>query len=203
MLPHEERIDRLVDKEDEETPLTTPPSGSRGITVEEADISTLRCEGIEVNKKTTLSLIISCSLMMYCLPPNQSPLCFMASILGVRVGTSLLVGGKLNMTPIPRIQHMSRLELFTKLYFMDYIKDLVIPDNNKRLNSTMNLSGYFHVICCRLIMACFAGHSVRDFFFRDHITSQKGAPIQLNHIISGRRLEKITQVMYYTNIFIP
>ena len=35
-------------KEDEETPLPILPSGSRGITVTEADISTLRREGIAV-----------------------------------------------------------------------------------------------------------------------------------------------------------
>ena len=33
-----------------------------------------------------------------------------------------------------------------KLYFMDYIKDVVIPDTNKRLNAAMNLRNYFRVI---------------------------------------------------------
>ena len=110
---------------------------------------------------------------------------------------------KLKLTPNPWIQHMSRLDFFMKLYFMDYIKDVVIPETNKGFNSAMNLSEYFCVIGCRLIMACYVGHSVRDFFLKDPITPQKGAPIRLNHIISGRRLEKITQVMSYTNIAIP
>ena len=47
---------------------------------------------------------------------------------------------KLKMTPNPRIQHMSRLDFFMKLYFVDYIKDVVIPETNKCLNSAMNLS---------------------------------------------------------------
>ena len=102
---------------------------------------------------------------------------------------------KLKMTPIPRIQYMSRLYFFMKLYFMNYIKDIVIPETNKRLNSDMNLSEYFCVIVCRLIMACYVGQSLRDFFLKDPITPHKSAPICLNHIISGRRLEKITQVM--------
>ena len=85
---------------------------------------------------------------------------------------------------------------------MDYIKDVVIPETNKRLNSAMNLSEYFRVIGCRLIMACYVGYSVRAFILKDTITPQKCAPILLNHIISRRRFEKIPQVMSYTNLAI-
>ena len=53
---------------------------------------------------------------------------------------------KMKMTPTPRIQHMSRLELFMNLYFMDYIKYVFIPETNKHLNSSMNLSEYFLVV---------------------------------------------------------
>ena len=51
-----------------------------------------------------------------------------------------------------------------------YIKDVAIPETNKRLNSAMNLSEYFRVIGCRLIMAYYVGHSVRDFFLKYLIT---------------------------------
>ena len=98
---------------------------------------------------------------------------------------------------------MSRLDFFMKLYFMEYIKNVVIPETNKSLNSYMNLSEYFCVIGCCLIMDCYAGHFVRDFFLKDHITPQKGSPICLSHIISGRSLDKTTHVMSYTNISIP
>ena len=86
---------------------------------------------------------------------------------------------------------------------MDYIKDVVIPETKKRPNSVMNLSEYFRVIGCCLIMACYIGHYVTDLFLKDNITPQKGSPIQLNHIISGRCLEKVTQVMSYKNLAIP
>ena len=66
----------------------------------------------------------------------------------------------------------------------------------------MNLSEYLRVIGCRLIMACCVGHYVRDLFLKYTLTPQK-APIHLNHIISGRLLEKITQVMSYKNLAIP
>ena len=56
----------------------------------------------------------------------------------------------------------------------------------------MNLSEYFCVIVCCLIMDCYVGHSVRILFLKDPITPQKGAPIRLNHIISGRHLDNIT-----------
>ena len=46
-------------------------------------------------------------------------------------------------------------------------------------------------------MACYAGHFIRDFFINDPINPQKGASI-----ISGSRFEKITQVVYYTNLSI-
>ena len=98
---------------------------------------------------------------------------------------------------------MYPFDFFMKLYFMDYINDVVIPENNKRLNSAMNFSDYFGVIGCRLIMVCYVGHSTRDFFLKYLITPHKGAPIRLNHIIYGRRLENISRVISYKNISIP
>ena len=68
-------------------------------------------------------------------------------------GNSPVGRAKLKMTPIPRIQHISRLHFFMKLYFMDYIKDVVIPETKKLLNSDLNLNEYFCLIGCRLIMA--------------------------------------------------
>ena len=65
---------------------------------------------------------------------------------------------------------MSRLDFFVKIYFMEYIKDVVIPETNKCLNSAMNFSECFHVIGCCLIMDCSVGYSVRDLFLKDPIT---------------------------------
>ena len=107
------------------------------------------------------------------------------------------------MTPNPKIHHMSRLYFFMKLYFMNYIKDVVIPDTIKHPNSSMNLSDYFHVIGYCLIMDCYVGHSVRDFFLKGPITPQKGAPIRLNNIIFGRSLGNTAYAMSYTYFTIP
>ena len=60
-----------------------------------------------------------------------------------------------------------------KLYLMDYIKDVVTPDTNKLLNSAMNLSEYFCVIVCLLVIDCYVGNYVRDFFLEDPITPRK------------------------------
>ena len=98
---------------------------------------------------------------------------------------------------------MCHLYFFTRLYFMEYNKHIVIPENNKCLNSDMTLSDYFRVIGCCFIVVCYVVYSVRDFFLKDYVTHQKGSPICLSHIISGRCLENITQVMSYTNISIP
>ena len=59
---------------------------------------------------------------------------------------------------------------------MQYIKDLVISETNKHLKSDMNMSDYFCVIGCRLIMDCYVGHYVIELFLKDIITPQKGAP---------------------------
>ena len=50
MVPPEEGLDKFRDKEDEETPLPILPSCIHGITATEADIDTLRCDWIGVNK---------------------------------------------------------------------------------------------------------------------------------------------------------
>ena len=86
---------------------------------------------------------------------------------------------------------------------MKHIKDVVIPETKKCLNSPLVRGEYFRVIGFILIMACYVGHSVGDIFFKDSITPPKGSPILPNHIISGRRLEKITQATSYKNCPIP
>ena len=63
---------------------------------------------------------------------------------------------------------MYHLDFFVKLYFMEYINDLVIPETNKCLNSAMKLSEYFYVVGFCLVMACYVGHYVRDFFFKGY-----------------------------------
>ena len=55
MVPPEEGVDRFRDKKDEETPLPIILSGSREITMTEADISTLHSEGISVNDDKDLA----------------------------------------------------------------------------------------------------------------------------------------------------
>ena len=64
---------------------------------------------------------------------------------------------------------MSHLNFFINFYCVEYIKDVVTHDNNKYLNSDMNLSEYIRVIFCRLIMYCYVDHSVWDFFLKDPI----------------------------------
>ena len=166
LVPPEEGVDRFRDKEDEDNPLTILSSGSLGVTVTESDISTLRREWVSVeedNEPAPENIMHSDDVL-----PTPSLLTF--GFHGVdpwrQSGNFPVKRAKLKMTPNPRIQHISRLYFFMKLYFVDYINDVVIPETNKRLNSAINLSEYFCVIGCRLIMACYVGHSVRDFFLK-------------------------------------
>ena len=166
----------------------------------EAGIYTIRCEGIAVNDNN-YSVTENFMQSYDVLPPPLSTNFGSHDVNPWRQSGNLPVGrSKLNMTPIPLIQNISRLKFFMKFYFMDYIKDVFIPETSKLLNSAMNFSEYFCVIFCHLIMACYVGHYIRDFFLKDTITPQKGAPIRLNHIISRRRLDNTTQVMSYKNI---
>ena len=202
MVPPEVGVDTFRDKEDEENPLPIFPSGSHGITVTEADMSTLRREGIAFDDNNDPAPE---NVMQYddVFSTPSSPTFGFRGINNLRQSGNFPVGrAKLKTTPIQRIQHMSRLDFFIKLCFMEYIKDVVIPKNNKHINSPMNSSEYFRVLGCHLIKACYVGHSVREFFLKDPITPQKGAPIRLNPIISGRHLDKNIQVKSYTNIAI-
>ena len=83
-----------------------------------------------------------------------------------------------------RVQNMSLFDIFLQIYFMKYIKDVVIPKTNKRLKSPVVLGEYFCVIVCHLIMACYIGHSVRKLFFKlSHYTQKRRPhPHQSNHI---------------------
>ena len=109
----------------------------------------------------------------------------------------------LNMESNIKLYHMLLFDIFCHQYFMKYINDFVVPETIKYLKSIVFLGEYLHGIGCRLTMTCYVGHSVRDLFSKYPITPKKGTHIRLNHIISGRRLEKITQAMSYTNIPIP
>ena len=122
--------------------------------------------------------------------PTPSPLNF--GFHGIdpwrRSGNFPVWRAKMKITPNPRMHHIYCLGLFMNVYFVEYTKYVVIPDTNKRFDPAMNLSEYFCVIVCCLIMDCYVGHSVRNLFLKDPITPQKGAPIRLNHIISARHL---------------
>ena len=59
---------------------------------------------------------------------------------------------------------------------MKHIKDVVIPETKKCLNSPLVRGEYFRVIGFILIMACYVGHSVGEIFFKDSITPQKDPP---------------------------
>ena len=177
VIPPEERVDRFRDKEDKYTHLPIPHPGSRGITVKEANISTLHCEDIpvEYNNKPYPGNFMQYDDVF----PTPSSLTFGFHDVDPWHQSGNFPVGRANMkmTPNPSIHHMYHLDFFMKLYFMDYIKAVVIPETKKRLNSDMNLGEYFCVIGCRLIMACYVVHSVRDFFLKYTINLHKGAPI--------------------------
>ena len=118
MVPPEEGVDRFRDKENEGTPLPILPSGSRGITVTESDISTLHHEGISVNDDNNPAPE---NVMQYDgVLPTPSSLTF--GFHGVdpwhQSGNFPVGRAKLKMTPNPKIQHMSRLNFFIKFYFV-------------------------------------------------------------------------------------
>ena len=203
MVPPEEGTDRFIDKEDKETPLPILPSGNCGINVTEAEITTLYRDGVLADENNDPAPDNDMQSDDVLSTPSSLTFGFHGVYHWRQSGKFPVERAKLKMTPIPRIHHISCLNFFMKLYFMEYIKDLFIPDNKKCLNSSINLSEFLCVIGCCLVIACYVGHSIRDLFLNDPITPHKGTPIRLNHIIYGRFLDNITQVMSYTNIAIP
>ena len=195
MVPSEEGVDRFRDKEYEETPLPILPSGSRRITLTEDGIATLRCEGIVVENNNEPDPENSMQ-SDYVLTTYSALTSEFHGVDPWRQSGKFPVGrAKPKTTSNPIIQHMSLINFFMKLYFMDNIKNVVIPKTNKCLNLAMNLSMYFHVIGFRFIMAFYFGHYVRDFFLKINITPKKGSLIRLNYIISRRRPDNMIQVM--------
>ena len=91
--------------------------------------------------------------------------------------------GKENINTLSNISvhYMWRLDFFYHFHFMKYIKDVVIPENNKPLNSPMVLSEYFRKIGCCLIMAFYFEHSARDLFLKDLVTLKRGPPARLGN----------------------
>ena len=119
MVPPEDGVERFRDKEEEETLLTIPHSGSCGITVTEAGIDTVLCEGIAVNNDNNPdpeNVIRSDDVL-----PTPSPLTFGFHDVDPwgQSGNFPVGKARLKMNTNPRIQHMSCLDLFTKLYFID------------------------------------------------------------------------------------
>ena len=135
----------------------------------EADIATLCCEGIAVDDNKNPAPENAMQSGDVLTTPSSLPFGFNGVDTWLQSRNFLVGRAKLEMIPNPRIQHMYRLYFFIELCFIEYIKDVVIPENNKHLNSDMNLSEYFCVIGCHLIMACYVGHSVRDLFLKDPI----------------------------------
>ena len=170
MVTPEEGVDRFRDNEDEDTPMAILPADSCGITVMEAYIPTLQHEGISVDEDNYPDPENCMHSEDVLPPPSQLTFLFHGFNPWCHGGNFPVGRDKLKMASIPIIQHMSRLKFFIKLYFMEYSKDVVIPETNNRLNSDMNLSEYFCVVGFRLIMACYVVHSVRDFFFKDAVT---------------------------------
>ena len=101
-------------------------SYSCGITVTKANISKLRREEIAVPENVLKSDDEF---------PTPSFLTFVFHVVDpwCKSGNFPVGRANLKMTPNPRIKHIYPLNLFMKLYLMDYIKDVVIPDTNKRI----------------------------------------------------------------------
>ena len=105
----------------------------------------------------------------------------------------------LNRVPNIRVQHILCFEIFLQLYFINYIKDVIIPETSKHLKYQIVIREYFCFIVCLLIMAFYIRKYVRDLFLKHLITPKNVPPIRLNNITSVWRLDKITQAISCKN----
>ena len=115
MVTPEEEVDKYRYKEDGKNKLPVLPSGSCGITVEEDEIATLRCDGITVNDNNEPSyenFIRSDDVL-----PIPSSLNFSFHFINTwnQSGNFPVMSSKLKTTLIPMIQYMFRLDFFMNL----------------------------------------------------------------------------------------
>ena len=115
MLPPEEGLDRFRDKKYGETHLPILPSGSRGITMTEAGIATIRRRGISVDddKEPAPDNVMKSDDVLPIPSSLTSVFCFIYP--WCQSGNFPVGRSKLKATLIPRIQHTSCLDFFMKL----------------------------------------------------------------------------------------
>ena len=100
----------------------------------EADISTIHRDGTAVddyNEPDPKNIMQSDDVL---LTPSSITFGFHINDTWRQSGNFPVGRFKLKMPPIPSIQNMSHLNFFMNVYFMEYIKDLVIPETKKRLD---------------------------------------------------------------------
>ena len=118
LLPLEEGLYRFIYKEDEDTLLSILPSVIHGISVMEAVISTLCREGVAFdydNNPTPENVMQSGDVLP---PPSLLTFGFYGIYPWRQIGNFPVGRSKLKITPTLRIQHMSCLNFFVKLYFL-------------------------------------------------------------------------------------
>ena len=107
-----------------------------------------------------------------------------------------------------KIKHYDELQLFQICFPMEYLKEVVVPETNKRLrktkNKTLKLPEFITFLGLTLYMACYEGISDRDLWWSQETVSPKsGAPFRLGTYMSNNRYSDIMQALSYTNIPAP
>ncbi len=101
------------------------------------------------------------------------------------------------------LQTMSHASLFYLLMPCDYIKEVLIPETNKKLDTPLTFGEYMVFVGLILLMSCFSGVQRHEWFSSSPIAINKGAPFRLNEFMSRNRMNKLMAAFEYTNRPVP
>ncbi len=75
------------------------------------------------------------------------------------------------------VQRMSKLDLFMILFPVKYLKEVLIPETNKKLDVPLDLQEFIKWVGCWLYMSCWNGLlNRRDWWSSTEPSMDQGAP---------------------------
>ena len=98
------------------------------------------------------------------------------------------------------VMKMKILELFSILFHVEYLKDILIPKTNNLLKNPMDLGSFIRWLGCWFYMGCWVRTlNRRNWWSTEDTTMFGGSPFILNKYMSRNRFEVILGCLHYTD----
>ena len=98
------------------------------------------------------------------------------------------------------IERMTNLSLFQLLFPMDYVRDVIIVETNKKLKlGPLTVREFFVWLGLWLYMSCYQGIDRRSWWSQSEPCMEEGAPFRFSLFMTKNRFEDILSNLTYTN----